>query len=60
MSAKTKYVLGLLGLAASAYGALWAVAIIDAWDFSDMPKAIALIVLGVIGMAIDGAFSCND
>ena len=60
MSAKTKYVIGLLGLAASAYGALWAVAIIEAWDFSNMPKAIALIVLGVIGMAIDGAFSCND
>ena len=60
MSAKIKYTIGLIGLAASAYGALWAVAIIEAWDFSAMPKAIALIVFGVIGMAIDGAFSCND
>lgn len=60
MSAKMKYVIGLIGLAASAYGAFWAVAIIEAWDFSDMPKAIALIVLGVIGMAIDGAFNCDD
>lgn len=60
MSAKTKNVLGLLGFAASAYGALWAVAIIEAWDFSNMPKAIALIVLGIVGMAIDGAFNCDD
>ena len=59
MSFKVKYAAVLVGFASVSYSVLWAAAIVEAWDFSDMPKAAVLFVLGIVCMAIGGAFRCE-
>lgn len=59
MSAKTKRAAGLLGFAALSYATLLFISIVEILDFSGLPKAAALFLLGLVGLSIGGAFRCE-